>query len=204
MGLVDSLSAYSTMVLFSICRRRCRGSAPCGRNLAVSMASVNPLPRAGLQNQDFPGIVVYAVDDPVVPADPDVPISEVPLIFLAPVGFGSSASLSMARSTRSYSRRGSRLMDLQARRVKITSYKTRPPYPFSPGSSPPSRSLLRSSSISWTASSRGRSSSSPRAMAWRASSAAHRSARSSRASIRRSYSRTSRITPMRSPFSSVT
>jgi hypothetical protein len=37
--------------------------------LRSSMASVNPLPRAGFQNQDFPGIVVYAVDDPVVPAD---------------------------------------------------------------------------------------------------------------------------------------
>jgi hypothetical protein len=46
--------------------------------LRSSMASVNPLPRAGFQNQDFPGIVVYAVDDPVVPADPDAPISEVP------------------------------------------------------------------------------------------------------------------------------
>ena len=43
--------------------------------LRSSMASVNPLPRAGFQNQDFPGIVVYAVDDPVVPADPDAPIS---------------------------------------------------------------------------------------------------------------------------------
>src|ERR671910_1239013 len=54
----------------------------------------------------------------------------VPLIFLAPVGFGSSASPSIARRTRSYSRRGKRLMDLRARRGKITSYKTRHLTPF--------------------------------------------------------------------------
>src|SRR5215208_6153337 len=39
-------------------------------------------------------------------------------------------ALSMARSTRSYSRRGKRLMDFRARRVKITSYKTRHLTPF--------------------------------------------------------------------------
>src|SRR5215203_3596871 len=42
------------------------------------MASVNPLPVAGLQDQDFPGLVVYAVNDPVISANPDAPISEVP------------------------------------------------------------------------------------------------------------------------------
>ena len=100
------------------------------------MASGNPLPRAGLQNQDFPGIVVYAVDDPVVPPDLERQSPRFPLIFLAPLGFGSSARPSMARSTRSYSRRGKRLMDFQARRVKITSYKTRAPYPFAGQFSP--------------------------------------------------------------------
>jgi hypothetical protein len=45
---------------------------------ALFGAFLYPPARAGLQNQDFPGIVVYAVDDPVVPADPDAPISKVP------------------------------------------------------------------------------------------------------------------------------
>src|SRR5215207_8209329 len=174
--------------------------------LRSSMASVNPLPRAGFQNQDFPGIVVYAVDDPVVPADPDASISEVPRpphlpgsgglwVLAEPLDCPEHPLIFTARKA-AHGLAGSSGED---HLVQVEA-----PYPFSPGSSPASRSLFRSSSISWTASSSGRSPSSPRAMASRVSSAALRSARSSRASIRRSYSRTSRITPMRSPFSSVT
>jgi hypothetical protein len=48
------------------------------KSCGIDGISKSPAEGAGLQNQDFPGIVVYAVDDPVVSADPDVPISEVP------------------------------------------------------------------------------------------------------------------------------
>lgn len=44
----------------------------------MESGSVDPLPMAGLQDQDFCGFVVYAVDDPVVPATPDTPLFEVP------------------------------------------------------------------------------------------------------------------------------
>src|SRR5215204_6368323 len=169
------------------------------------MASVNPLPVAGLQDQDFPGLVVYAVNDPVISANPDAPISEVPrpphlpgsgrLWDLGEALDGPEHPLIFTARKAAHGLAGSSGED---HLVQVEA-----PYPFSPGSSPVSRSLLRSSSISWTASSSGRSSSSPRAMAVRVSSAARKSARSSRASMRRSYSRTSRITPTRSPFSSV-